>query len=87
MNSRSANQTKTEPFPAGPGGSEAETPASDHPQSPEGGTGTRGGDVGDAASVPTTSDDAAPGTSEQTPVAQGVHTPDVDEPDPRSTAS
>lgn len=39
------------------------------------------GAVGDAATVPPTSDDAAPGTSEEQPVVQGIHTPEV-----RSTA-
>ncbi|MCU1601215.1 MAG: hypothetical protein JWO22_1924 [Frankiales bacterium] len=82
--SRSQNQTKTEPFPASATESEAETPASDHPQAPSGTTGARTGDVGDAASVPTTSDQSAPGTSEQAPVVQGLHTPDVEEPDTRS---
>ena len=75
--SRAANQTKTEPIPASSTEAETETPASDHPQAPAGTTGGRAGDVGDAASVPATSEASAPGTSEELPVAQGIHTPEV----------
>ncbi len=82
--SRSQNQTKTEPFPASATESEAETPGADHSAAASGTTGARAGDVGDAASVPTTSDDAAPGSSEELPVVQGVRTPDVPEPDTRT---
>ena len=65
--SRSANQTKTEPFPASASESETETPAADAPQAPsvEGARALAG------------SDDTAPGTSEELPVVQGVHTPEV----------
>lgn len=65
--SRAANQTKTEPIPASSTEAETETPASDHPQAPSGTTDQR---------ALTTGDDA-PGTSEELPVAQGVHTPEV----------
>ena len=75
--SRSQNQTKHEPFPASPVESEAETPGSAHPQAPSGTTPGRDGAVGDAATVPPTSEHAAPGTSEELPVVQGVHTPEV----------
>ena len=84
MESRAANQTKTEPFPSSATESEAETPGSDHPQAADGTTGAGAGDVGDTASVPAPGSEPAPGTSEETPVAQGVHTPDVDEPEPRT---
>ena len=85
--SRSANQTKTEPIPASATESEAETPSSAHPQGPEGATGARDGDVGDPTAVPPTSEQSAPGTSEQPPVVQGLHTPEVEEPDVRSTGT
>lgn len=75
--SRAANQTKTEPIPASASEAEIETPASDHPQAPSGTTEGRAGDVGDPASVPPSSDQAAPGTSEELPVVQGIHTPTV----------
>jgi hypothetical protein len=42
------------------------------------------GHVGDAATVPPTSEQPAPGSSEQTPVVQGLHTPDLDEADTRT---
>ena len=64
MSSRAANQTKTEPFPAGPGESEAPTPGADDPQAPR--------------------TDRAQGTSEELPPVQGIHVPEVDEPDPRT---
>jgi hypothetical protein len=79
--SRSANQTKTEPIPASPSESEAETPggASSEATPPR-----SAGHVGDAASVPTTSDEPAPGTSEESPVVEGLHQPDFPEPDTRT---
>jgi len=83
MTSRTANQTKTEPFPASSTESEAETPGSDHPQTPTGTT-EAGGDVGDAATVPVVSEEKAAGTSEESPVVQGLHTPEVDQPEPRT---
>lgn len=83
--SRAANQTKPEPFPASSTEAEAETPASDHPGAADGATGTGGGDVGDAAGVPVVSEQPSAGTSETTPVAEGLHVPDVEEPDVRST--
>jgi hypothetical protein len=87
MESRAANQTKTEPFPASATEAEAETPGSRHPQAPSGTTDGGAGDVGDPASVPLPGrDESAPGSSEESPVVQGLHTPDVTEPDPRSTA-
>jgi hypothetical protein len=42
------------------------------------------GHVGDAATVPPTSGQPAPGSSEQTPVVEGLHTPDLDETDTRT---
>jgi hypothetical protein len=78
--SESANQTKTEPFPASSTESEAETPAGSHPQAASGTREAGAGDVGDPASVPAVSTDAAPGTSEESPVVQGVHTPRVSTP-------
>ena len=83
MTSRAANQTKPEPFPSSATEAETETPATDHPQGPAGTT-EAGGHVGDAASVPATSDAPAPGTSEESPVVQGLHTPRVEEPDTRT---
>ena len=86
MESRAANQTKHEPMPASATESETETPASHHPQAPTGGARRHcgdGGDVGDAAGVPPTSDQPAAGTSEELPVVQGVHTPAVTEPPSR----
>ncbi|MFN2536545.1 MAG: hypothetical protein ABR549_00145 [Mycobacteriales bacterium] len=79
------NQSKPEPFPASATDSEAQTPSTDHPQAPSGTTPARGGSVGDSASVPANSEESAAGSSEEAPVVQGVHTPDVEEPDPRST--
>ena len=77
MESRAANQTKHEPIPSSATEAETETPGSGHPQGPSGASRGRDGDVGDAASVPATSDAAAPGTSEELPVVQGIHTPEV----------
>lgn len=85
--SHAANQTKTEPVPSSATESEAETPSSAHPQGPQGATGQVGGDVGDPASVPVVSEEAAAGTSEQTPVVQGLHVPDVEEPDVRGAGT
>jgi hypothetical protein len=82
--SRSANQSKAEPFPAGPTESETETPAGDHPQQPGGALPTGASGAGDARGVPATGTEPAPGTSEQLLVVQGLHTPDVDESDPRT---
>ncbi|MCU1623370.1 MAG: hypothetical protein JWL79_2215 [Frankiales bacterium] len=42
------------------------------------------GHVGDAATVPPTSEQPAPGSSEQTPLVQGLHTPEIDEADTRT---
>jgi hypothetical protein len=84
MSSRAANQTKTEPIPASATESETETPGSDHPQGLSGTTGGGPGDVGDAASAPATSDQPAPGSSEENPVVQGLHQPEVEEPDTRT---
>lgn len=66
------NQTKTEPFPASATEAEAETPGHDHP----------GLTATDDRAFSTGQD--APGTSEQHPVVQGMHVPDVDESDTRS---
>lgn len=44
----------------------------------------RDADVGDTASVPANAEQSAAGSSEETPVAQGIHTPEVEEPDLRS---
>lgn len=74
--SRSQNQTKPEPIPSSVE-AETETPGAAHPQAPAGKAPRRDGDVGDAATVPATSDEAAPGTSEELPVVQGIHTPEV----------
>jgi hypothetical protein len=81
--SRSANQSKTEPLPASATESETETPGEGAPQQPGGLRHDRSG-AGDAAGVPTTSTQAAPGSSEELPVVQGIHDPEVHEPDPRS---
>ena len=67
MRSRAANQTKREPFPASATEAEAETPGAEHPQTPSGTT--------DERALP--GGDAAPGTSEELPPVQGVHTPQV----------
>jgi len=74
--STSQNQTKPEPIPTSVE-AETETPGSAHPQAPSGATQGRDGDVGDAATVPPTSNESAPGTSEELPVVQGIHTPEV----------
>ena len=42
---------------------------------------------GSPASVPVVSEEAAAGTSEQTPVVQGLHVPDVEEPDVRGAGT
>ena len=63
--SRSANQSKPEPFPASAAESEAETPGAAEP-----GRGVAG--------------EPAAATSEELPVVQGLHVPEVDEPDPRT---
>jgi hypothetical protein len=81
--SRSANQSKTEPFPASASEADAETPADDDPQQPGGSLPSGAGSTGDAPGVPVTSSVPAPGSSEELPVVQGLHTPEVDEPDPR----
>jgi hypothetical protein len=81
--SRSANQSKTEPVPASATESESETPGQGAPQQPGRLRPERTG-AGDAAGVPTSASQAAPGSSEELPVAQGIHEPEVDEPDPRT---
>ncbi|MGB8650924.1 MAG: hypothetical protein WCD35_09705 [Mycobacteriales bacterium] len=82
--SRSANQSKTEPFPAAPAQGEAETPGAGHPQQAGASVQVGSGGPGDAADVATPATEAAPGTSEQSPVVQGIFAPDVDEADPRN---
>ena len=72
--SASANQSKAEPHPPGAAGSGLETPGGRDPQAPSPGAAPHTGLDGDAA----------PGTSEEAPVVQGLHVPDVPETDPRS---
>lgn len=72
--SRAANQSKTEPHPPGAGGGQSETPGAGDPQAPSPGTAPQTGVDGEAA----------PGTSEELPVVQGLHVPDIDESDPRT---
>ena len=72
--SRAANQTKTEPFPASATEAEATTPGADHPQAP----------ASTAESVTGLGGITAPGTAEELPPVEGLHVPDVDERDPRT---
>jgi hypothetical protein len=72
--SHAANQAKTEPHPPGAGDGQPETPGADDPQAPSPGAGDRTGLGGDAA----------PGTSEELPPVQGLHTPHLPETDPRT---
>ncbi len=72
--SRAANQSKTEPHPPGAGDGQSETPGSDDPQAPSPGAAPHTGLDGEAA----------PGTSEELPVVQGVHVPQWDETEPRT---
>ena len=72
--SRAANQTKTEPFPASATESEATTPGADHPQAPAGTAETAEGLGGITA----------PGTAQELPPVEGLHVPEVDERDTRS---
>ena len=82
--SRSANQRDAEPFPASATESETETPGAADPQQPGGASATGRGGPGDPASVPASGSDPAPSSSEELPVVQGLHVPEVDEPDPRA---
>ena len=74
MSSFAANQSKTEPHPPGAGDGQTETPGNDDPQAPSPGSAPATGLDGDAA----------PGTSEELPVVQGLHTPHLPETDPRT---
>ena len=65
-----SNQTKAEDFPAGGGQGDVETPGADDLAVP-------------GAEHAVALGDEAPGTSEQLPVVQGLHVPDVEEPDTR----
>jgi hypothetical protein len=82
--SRSANQSKPEPFPASATESEAETPGATEPQQPGSPVTAGRSGAGDTATVPATGDEPAAATSEELPVVQGLHVPEVDEPDPRT---
>lgn len=75
-NSASANQSKAEPHPPGAADRGGDTPGAGDPQS---GRSAPGG-------APHTGldGDAAPGTSEELPVVQGLHVPKIPEPDPRT---
>jgi hypothetical protein len=76
MSSFAANQSKTEPHPPGAGDGQTETPGSADPQAPT--------TAGSAPSTGGLDGDAAPGSSEELPVVQGLHTPDLPETDPRT---
>ena len=71
--SSSANQSKAEPFPASSSESETETPGGGEPAPGAGGSAVSG----DPATVPLPGVQASPGTSEELPVVQGLHVPDV----------
>jgi hypothetical protein len=82
--SRSANQSKTEPIPASATDNETPTPGTSHPQSPGACLRPGSGSQGDSGQVPASGTEPAPGTSEELPVVQGLHVPDVEETDARS---
>lgn len=72
--SRAANQTKTEPFPASAIEAEAPTPGEGDPQVPG----------GSAETVTGLGGITAPGTAEELPPVEGLHVPELDEKDPRT---